>query len=681
MKNYRWKGLTLMRLIKKIMYLMMITTILFSFHQKDTYHAEKMQSTTFSPIQQQIFLEFRKHQHNKTSKRKVSSYKEDEVIIKSIEKLSKLEIESLENQFRVRLKRETETKKFLNFQLKEGALDEATLRKLNLSPLVEYAEPNYVHEPAEVNDPLFDKQWGLKEESGIDINVEPAWEITKGSSSVVVAVIDTGVDLNHPDLKDRIWTNNKEIKDNGIDDDNNGFIDDSNGWDFKDNENHPMDEYGHGTHVSGIIAASENEVGIIGVAPKVTIMPIRVGDKLFSSYDILQAIEYAKNNGAHIINMSYGSYGKSIAEEDAIRSANNLLSVAAAGNNGTNNDSQPFYPASYPLGNLVSVGLLNPDGSNGGNYGSHSVDIVAPGSDIYSTVPGGLYDNKSGTSMSAPHVTGVAALLKTIYSSLEANKIKEELVSEVTYLPDLRGRVKAEGMLNAGKVVNTDYTEKLENQLIWEDRNGNGKLDLWEPVLPQIQIELYKVSGEIVESVLTDVNGRYAFTQMSNLSTNFYIEVSLPSQYSIVTTRGFGRDGRTGYIKFNDVGLQGFNIGVKNHQLASIKGKIWSDNNLNGELDAESPLKYVESLHLIDASTNEKVVTIFIRSTDYEFTDVKPGLYYIQFGSTTDESYFERYYLNGPNSILNSEGKSGDMELSTGEIKQDDTSIGIKRKS
>lgn len=305
---------------------------------------------------------------------------------------------------------------------------------------IEAAYPNYLYEISEVDASVADsrraEQWSLD-----IVQPDKTWQITEGEGAVV-AVIDTGVDLEHEDLRENIWINEDEIPGNGIDDDKNGYIDDYRGWDFvkkagfscissedcSKEDNNPSDINGHGTHVAGIIAAVRNNgKGIAGIAPKAKIMALRAGySSGFSAFlktaDILDAITYAINNEADVINMSFAGYSLSVLE-DILDLADSLgvVNIAAAGNNAS---TTRIYPAA--IDSVVSVGATA-DGdskayfSNAGDW----VDIVAPGAWILSTIPGNNYGNKSGTSMAAPIVAGVAALIKA------KNKVREISASEV----------------------------------------------------------------------------------------------------------------------------------------------------------------------------------------------------------------------------------------------------------
>lgn len=348
---------------------------------------------------------------------------------------------------------------------------EQVIRDLEASGQVEYAEPNYLRSPAAVSDPMYNKLWGLKNtgqtiegvpgKSGIDIKVETAWTKTKGSSSLVVGIIDSGIDINHPDLKDRIWVNTKEVANDGKDNDGNGYIDDVYGYDFANDDNkvYKGSEDRHGTHVAGTIAATSNTIGITGVAPNVKVMPLKfLGAYSGDIADEVEAINYAKKKGVKIINMSIGGYGFSQAEYDAIKNSGALF-VVAAGNESNNNDlPDPSYPAAYDLANILSVAAIDNQGNipEWSNYGVESTDLAAPGVDILSTLPGNKYDYYNGTSMATPHVTGAAALVLSQYPSFSTAQIKNTLINSTTPLASLKGKVKTGGMLNAGKALTLD---------------------------------------------------------------------------------------------------------------------------------------------------------------------------------------------------------------------------------
>ncbi len=309
------------------------------------------------------------------------------------------------------------------WKLPEDITTEDAIELLNNLPTVEYAEPNYLYKPQAVpNDTHFDKLWFLQNtgqgvngtvgEVGADISATDAWDIETGSHDVVIGVIDSGVAYDHPDLINNVWTNEDEIPNNGIDDDNNGFIDDVHGWDFVNDDNNPSDYSkdmygdGHGTHVAGTITArGNNSTGITGVMWQAQIMPLQIFD-LFKTNSFLEgiiqliriisAIDYAVDNGAKIINCSFGGPLYSQFQCDACNYAhqNGVLVVVSAGNENKNNDVNPSYPASYDLPNIISVAATNEldELALYSNYGLQTVDVAAPGGsglapNIYSTTP------------------------------------------------------------------------------------------------------------------------------------------------------------------------------------------------------------------------------------------------------------------------------------------------------
>lgn len=329
-------------------------------------------------------------------------------------------------------------------------------------------QPNYVYESASVNDPYYDLQWGLHNTAGdVDIDFEEAEAFIKANKSslkkTIVAVIDTGFDYAHNDLSDNVWINTDEIPGNGKDDDGNGYVDDTYGYDFTKSTSVTLkpsgSEYEHGTHCAGVIGAvSNNQIGITGIASitdKVQLMNLKVltgSDGEGSSFNLIRAIKYAENNGADICNLSMGSYGNDTALYIAMAKSS-MLFVCAAGNERTNLDDSPVYPGSYDLDNVICVANLKSNGAinRSSNYSSKRVDLAAPGTDIYSTVPGDKYKNMSGTSMAAPFVSGVAALLHSYYNGISAAQMKQVILETATYSENLRGRVETSGYLNAYK--------------------------------------------------------------------------------------------------------------------------------------------------------------------------------------------------------------------------------------
>ncbi len=330
------------------------------------------------------------------------------------------------------------------------------------------------------NDPHFPWQTGLHnvgQDGGTadaDIDAPEAWNANTGSRSVVVAVIDTGVDYTHPDLAANIWTNTAEVPGNGLDDDHNGFVDDVHGYDFRNNDGDPLDDNRHGTHVAGTIAAvGNNGLGVTGVAWSASILPLKFlgSDNRGQMTDAVRALNYAtllrQQYGVNIrvVNASWGSgdYSASLREALAAAALADILVVAAAGNgdvlgHGMDNDAIGFYPASYDLENIVSVAAsdTNDKLARFSNYGVRTVDIAAPGVGILSTEPGGTYATRNGTSMAAPHVTGTAALLFSKVPTATSLEVRQALLQSTDSKADLTGKLATNGRLNMATALATD---------------------------------------------------------------------------------------------------------------------------------------------------------------------------------------------------------------------------------
>lgn len=355
--------------------------------------------------------------------------------------------------------------------VKRPAFEMATsaVKLLNQNPMVDYAEPNYIYRINKTpNDPMFGKLWGLKNVGqvdkgagvvGVDIDAERAWDITTGSNDFIIAVIDTGVDYNHPDLKDNIWTNEAEANGQpGVDDDGNGYVDDIHGYDFTETagDPDPLDDHGHGSHCSGTIAGrGDDGKGIVGVAWTAKIMAVKFlsasgGGTLEGA---IRAIDYATKMGAKIMSNSWGGGGPSDALKEAIQRSNaaGALFVAAAGNDGANNDESPHYPSNYEVANVLSVAALDNRGAlaSFSNFGRRTVHVAAPGVNIFSSVVGGVYDTWSGTSMATPHVSGIAALLLANEPGLTNVQLKDRLIRTARPLSTIKNKVKSGGLVNA----------------------------------------------------------------------------------------------------------------------------------------------------------------------------------------------------------------------------------------
>ncbi len=329
-----------------------------------------------------------------------------------------------------------------------------------------------------MKDPRIWEKWGLKQVKAGDV-----WlNFSKGSKDVVVAVIDTGADVEHPDLKENIWTNLGEIAGNGKDDDGNGCIDDIHGWNFSDQTNKDKkstnkigckwgnkdirDIHGHGTHIAGIIGAvGNNGIGISGVAPKVSLMILKYyGAQYDGEYNLentIEAIRYAIKNGADIINYSGGGPGSSEKEKRVLKEAERkgILVVVAAGNQGSNVDKKKYYPASYDLKNILAVTAVNKKKEFEGGWASKGKKYVgqaAPGSvDILSTLPGGKYGHMKGTSQSTAFATGAAVLVADYYKNKKAHFIIQQLKMTGDFRDSLKGKTNQSKSLNIYKAIAT----------------------------------------------------------------------------------------------------------------------------------------------------------------------------------------------------------------------------------
>ena len=348
--------------------------------------------------------------------------------------------------------------------------------QLERSPNVLYAEPDVPRRAFAVvpDDQYFNRQWSLNNTGqsvagtagtvDADIDAPEAWQMTTGSAAVTVAVIDSGVQLDHPDLAAGIWRNAGESGDrreyNGADDDGNGLVDDWRGWDWVDADNDPGDANGHGTHVAGTVGARGNDGrGVAGVAWNVSLMPLRTLGADGSGYvsDVIRAYRYAGVRKAHVVNASLGGDSFSRAEQDAIAAAPQTLFVVAAGNDGLDNDREPAYPCNYALANVVCVAATDQrDGlADFSNYGATTVDLAAPGVNIASTYTGGGWAYLSGTSMATPHVAGAAALAWARAPAATVAQVRAALLSSVEPRPALLGRTVTGGVLNAARALTT----------------------------------------------------------------------------------------------------------------------------------------------------------------------------------------------------------------------------------
>ncbi|MFQ5454915.1 MAG: S8 family serine peptidase [Nitrospirota bacterium] len=479
-----------------------------------------------------------------------------EIIVKFKPMTSKGNIAAMNMQMRMGIKKRIPLIDAYHIKVPPGLSVSEAVRLYNGRPdLVEYAEPNYIiHEAVSPDDPGFSEQWGLEntgQNGGLidaDINAVSAWNIETGNKDVIVAIIDSGVDITHPDLINNIYTNTGEIPGNGIDDDGNGFIDDLHGWDFVDADNIPQDGRGHGTHVAGIIAATGNNMtGVSGIAWNVSILPLKFINDCCGQgtlLDVVSAINYAIAMNADVINASWGSYDFSLALKDIIKAANNagILFAAASGNDSLDTDTTPLYPAGYNLPNIISVASTDrfDNRSSFSNFGIKSVDLGSPGSSILSTrptnpatisfgsPPAGLnpteYGTISGTSMATPFVAGTAALIISQYPGATVQYMRSKILGGTEPLSSLNGITATGGRLNAFNSL-TLALSKVSGRVM--DSNGN-RIKKARVILKNRDI------GEVMK-VWTNQKGFYRFRDL------------MPGRYKIVVKKkGFTR----GIVKF-----------------------------------------------------------------------------------------------------------------------------------
>lgn len=381
-------------------------------------------------------------------------------------------ITKFKNDYQVETVRKLASANALYVRIPAGINVETAKQKMKADANVKYIEPNYIVKATQQNtpnDPRFGELWGMHNTGQLngtpdaDIDAPEAWAVATGSDKVIVAVIDTGVDYTHPDLKNNMWVNPDEIPGNGIDDDGNGIIDDVYGIkaSFGAVTGDPMDDIDHGTHCAGTIGASgNNNEGVAGVNWKVKIMALKfLGPFGGSTADAITCIDYAVEKGALLSNNSWGGGGFSQALYDTIARARDKghLFIAAAGNDSSDNDVIPNYPSNYDLDNIIAVAATDNKDELAwfSNWGVTTVDIAAPGQDILSTLPVsmGSYGLMSGTSMATPHVTGAAALIMSVNSSLSYSAVASAILNNGDSIAAADGKTVTGRRLNIGNII------------------------------------------------------------------------------------------------------------------------------------------------------------------------------------------------------------------------------------
>ncbi len=366
---------------------------------------------------------------------------------------------------------------------------------LSAEPSVEYAEPNYmfyVLDDGIPNDPDFVKTWGIHNTGqkdaagqigtpGADIRVLPLWQQGfRGSRNIVAAVIDTGIQWDHPDLAANLYSNLGEAGDlatNGQDDDGNGFVDDLHGWNFARNNKDSNDDHGHGSHCAGTIGGvGNNGIGVSGVNWEVSLMPVKFLDASGGGtlQAAIEAVNYARMMKVNLMSNSWGGSQFAQSLSDAVKRTEEagIIFVAAAGNDGTSNDTGPSYPANFPFGNIISVAATdNKDNiANFSNWGVNSVHVAAPGVQVYSTVKGGKYAAFSGTSMATPHIAGISALLLSVNPNWDFAEVKRRLITTSDPVRNLSRKVMAKGRVNAYNALHGIVPPSIDpDESLWKD--------------------------------------------------------------------------------------------------------------------------------------------------------------------------------------------------------------------
>jgi len=530
------------------------------------------------------------------------------------------------------------------------------------------------------NDPLFSELHGLHNTGEVigsedaDIDAPEAWDQFTGSSDVVVAVIDTGVDYTHEDLAANIWTNPGEMPGDGIDNDGNGYVDDIHGIDAVNGDSDPMDDNGHGTHVAGTIAAvGNNNVGVAGVNWNAQIMAVKFLDHsgMGTYFGAIEAIDYVTRMKTDfdvnvvVSNNSYGGVLYDQALRDAIQASTEagILFVAAAGNSGTNNDppaAYPLYPASYDLDGIVAVAATTPWDALTffSNYGPTTVDLAAPGWEILSTIPSNDYSRFSGTSMATPHVAGVAAMLKAFDSDATLTEMKTALLDGADPLPQLQDRILSGARLNAANslALMDDPNEELGEirGRTWNDVNGNG---VWEdgrggfvnPSNGHIYIITSSYLSYTEARAEAESAGGYLVsigdsTEQSWVFSTFGSHTS-PSDALWIGLSDEAQEGTWVWesgeaTEYTNWGVSEPNGGRHENYAEMRNDGLWNDNGNGGgrraiiEIDSPEPVLSGWTVYL-DVNENgqpdaEEPTTITDQNGEYQIVDVPPGQYMVR---------------------------------------------------
>ena len=529
---------------------------------------------------------------------------------------------------------------------------------------VNFAEPNFIQHISEFppvtqnipNDTRFLDQYGLNNTGyglsvpDADIDAPEAWLQTTGDSNIVIAVVDTGGDLLHPDLRANIWQNPGEIPGDGIDNDGNGFVDDVNGWDFVNNDNVPQDDNEHGTHVSGIIGAvGDNGIGVSGVAWNVKIMEVKAasaagGLSIASILGSLFYINVMKNKGINIVaaNHSYGGFGPPSLAQQAAMTANEalgILDVCAAGNSALDNDLTPHYPSSFPMPNIISVASTDRNDrlSTFSQWGETSVDLGAPGDGILSTVPllgdPSGYKYLSGTSMATPMTTGALVLIKAFDPTLTATQLKDVLLRGTELIPALTRKVVTGGRLNVNNSLNLLQANVLSGT-VFEDANANTRFDASETGLAgwTVYVDLNNNSALDVGEPRAVSAASGGWIIRTNIGPGVYNvrEIVQPTYRQTFPTGGapyqvtlLDRTSSVSKIDFGNQLLPG-----------EIRGRKWNDLNGNGIMDPSEPGIQGVVVY-VDINNDAKIgigepAAVTDQFGNYTIPNIRPGVYNVR---------------------------------------------------
>lgn len=430
--------------------------------------------------------------------------------------------------------------------LGEGIDVQTAIQTLNNHPAVAFAEPDYLaHIITIPNDPLYMEQWGLSK-----IEAPQAWDVITGSTDVVIAVIDSGMDIDHPDLAGQLWTNPGEIAGNGVDDDNNGYVDDIHGWNMVDDNGDLSDNTGHGTEVAGIMAATGNNgLGVTGVCWQCQLMVVKVTQSggVANYSDIVAGIAYAAQKGADVINLSLGGYSDSITLKTILATASETAVVV--GGAGNDNGEVPFYPATYGDSVLaVASTTISDTKAATSNYGSW-IDISAPGEVITTTFDGGSYGASSGTSLSAPFAAGLAGLLKSQHPDWSAQMIQAQMIQTAADIsgnnPSYDGKL-GSGRLNAAQAFTADAEPQVVYVGLSIDGEENGRPEPGSTADVVITLSNEWQNATNVQATLTttspDVNIINGTSTYGTIATYDEVSNTTPFQISISAAAPYATD-------------------------------------------------------------------------------------------------------------------------------------------